>query len=156
MADSFVAAINSGEVDRLVGLMAVLRREINAIDPSELQVASIETVKQIFARDSADSRFRALLVMFFGAVAMGITCLGLFGVLTHAVAQRTRELGIRVALGAGRSQIIGLVLSQGARMVGLGVALGLVLVFWVTRYISSLLFWDRTRWIRRPWSGRLA
>ncbi len=122
------------------GLAQVLRHEIEAVDPGEVEVLQIRTIEQIVAERSADSRFRALLVVLFAVMATGITCLGLFGVLTYAVAQRTRELGIRVALGAGSSQIAGLVLSQGARMVGLGVALGLVLVFWVTRYISSLLF----------------
>ncbi len=122
------------------GLAAVLRREIEAVDPGNIEVWQIRTIEQMVAERSADSRFRALLVVLFAVVATGITCLGLFGVLTYAVAQRTRELGIRVALGAGNSHIAGLVLSQGARMAGLGVALGLVLVFWVTRYISSLLF----------------
>jgi len=122
------------------GLMSVLRHEIEAVDPSEIEVLQIRTIEQIVAERSADSRFRAQLVVFFAVLATGITCLGLFGVLTYAVTQRMRELGIRRALGAGNSQIAGLVLSQGARMVGLGVALGLVLVFWVTRYLSSLLF----------------
>ena len=81
-----------------------------------------------------------MLVVFFAVVATGITCLGLFGVLAYAVAQRTRELGIRMALGAARSDIAGLVLRQGVRMTGLGVVVGLALVFWLTRYISSLLF----------------
>ena len=122
------------------GLANVLRREIEAVDPNEIEVTQIRTVEQIVAERSADSRFRALMVVFFAVLATGITCLGLFGVLTYAVTQRMRELGIRMALGAGNSQIAGLVLGQGARMAGLGVALGLVLVFWVTRYISSLLF----------------
>jgi len=122
------------------GLAQVLRHEIEAVDPYEIEVLQVRTMEKVVAELSADSRFRALLVVFFAVMATGITVLGLFGVLTYAVAQRTRELGIRVALGAGRSQIVGLVLGQGARMVGLGVALGLALVFWVTRYISSLLF----------------
>jgi len=118
----------------------VLRHEIEAVDPNEIEVLEIRTMEQIVAERSADSRFRALLVVFFAVMATGITVLGLFGVLTYAVAQRTHELGIRMALGAGNSQIAGLVLSQGARMVGLGVALGFALVVWLTRYISSLLF----------------
>ncbi len=122
------------------GLAQVLRHEIEAVDPNEIEVTQIRTVEQVVAELGADSRFRALLVVLFAVLATGITCLGLFGVLTYAVAQRTRELGIRMALGAGNSHIAGLVLSQGARMAGLGVALGLVLVFWVIRYMSSLLF----------------
>jgi hypothetical protein len=118
----------------------VLRQEIEAVDPSEIEVLEIRTTEQIVAELGADSRFRAQLVILFAVLATGITCLGLFGVLTYAVAQRTHELGIRMALGAGNAQIAGLVLSQGARMVGLGVALGFALVVWLTRYISSLLF----------------
>ncbi len=137
---------NSGGSDLFVrtsvdpaGLAQVLRHEIEAADP-ETKVLQIRTMEQIVAELGADSRFRALLVILFAVLATGITCLGLFGVLTYAVAQRKRELGIRMALGAGNSHIAGLVLSQGARMVGLGVALGFVLVYSMTRYISSLLF----------------
>ncbi len=137
------------------GLMDVLRREIEAadpseieaadpseieaVDPSEIEVTQIRTVEQVVVELGADSRFRALLVALFAVMATGITCLGLFGVLTYAVAQRTRELGIRMTLGAARSDIAGLVLSQGARLAGLGVVVGLVLVFWVTRYLWCLL-----------------
>ncbi len=121
-------------------MLEVLRREIVAVDPNEIEVTQIRTIDQMVTEQSADSRFRAMLVVLFAVLATGITCLGLFGVLAYAVTQRTRELGIRMALGAGNSQIAGLVLGQGARMVGLGVALGFVLVFWVTRYVSSLLF----------------
>lgn len=73
-------------------------------------------------------------------MATGLTCLGLFGVLSYAVTQRTRELGIRMALGADRTEIARLVIGQAAGMAGLGIAVGFVLVFWVTRYVSSLLF----------------
>ena len=118
----------------------VLRREIEAVDPSEIEVTRFRTVGQLVAERSADSRFRALLVVLFAVVATGITCLGLFGVLTYAVAQRTSEFGLRMALGADRPKIAGLVLNQGARMAGLGVAWGFVLVVWLTRYLSSLLF----------------
>jgi putative ABC transport system permease protein len=118
----------------------VLRREIEAVDPSEIEVTRFRTIGQVVAARSADSRFRALLVVLFAVVATGITCLGLFGVLTYAVAQRTREFGLRMALGADRPKIAGLVLNQGARMAGLGVAWGFVLVVWLTRYLSSLLF----------------
>ncbi len=121
-------------------LAGVLRREIEGVDPGEIEVTRIRTLEQIVAERSADSRFRALMVVFFAVMATGITCLGLFGVLTFAMAQRTRELGIRVTLGAERADIGALVLGQGARVAGLGVALGLALVFWLTRYISSLLF----------------
>jgi len=122
------------------GLVDVLRREIEAVDPNEIKVREIRTGEQIIAEQSADSRFRAQLIVFFAVMATGITCLGLFGVLTYAMAQRTRELGIRVALGAARSDIAGLVLGQGARMAGLGIALGLVLASLLARYVSSLLF----------------
>jgi len=122
------------------GLMAVLRREIEAVDPNEIEVTEIRTVEQIVAERSEDSRFRALMVVFFAVLATGITCLGLFGVLTYAVTQRMRELGIRMALGAGRSKIAKLVVGQGAGMAGFGILLGLGLVFGATRFISSLLY----------------
>jgi predicted permease len=122
------------------GLAEVLRREIEAVDPSEIEVTQIRTLEQMVSERSADSRFRAVMVVLFAVLATGLTCLGLFGVLTYAVTQRTRELGIRIALGASHSEVARLVLRPGAQMAGLGIATGLVLVFWMTRYISSLLF----------------
>ena len=117
-----------------------LRREIEAVDPNEIEVMQIRTIETIVAARGANSRFRASMIMLFAVMATALTCLGLFGVLTYAVTQRTRELGIRMALGARRAEIASLVLGQGARMAGLGIGLGVVLVFWTTRYISSLLY----------------
>ncbi len=71
----------------------MLRREIEAVDPNEIEVTQIRTIEEIVAERSADSRFRALMVVFFAVMATGITCLGLFGVLTYALTQRMRELG---------------------------------------------------------------
>ncbi len=122
------------------GIVNVLRREIEAVDPNEIEVTQIRIMEQIVTESGADSRFRALMVTLFAVLATGLTCLGLFGVLTYAVTQRTREFGVRMAFGAGRPEIARLVFNQGARMAALGIAVGLVLVFWVTRYVSSLLF----------------
>ena len=122
------------------GIVDVLRREIEAVDPNEIEVTQIRAMEQIITESGADSRFRAMMVALFAVLATGLTCLGLFGVLTYAVTQRTREFGVRMALGAGRPEIARLVLNQGVRIAGLGIAVGFVLVFWVTRYVSSLFF----------------
>jgi ABC-type antimicrobial peptide transport system permease subunit len=76
----------------------------------------------------------------FGAVALFLAWIGIYGVLSYAVAQRTQELGIRVALGAGRRDVFRLVLGHGARLAGLGVVAGLVGAFGVTRVVRSVLY----------------
>jgi len=121
------------------GMAEVLRREIEAVD-SEITVLRVRTIDEIVSELSADSRFRALMVVSYAVMATLITCFGLFGVLTFAMAQRTREIGVRVTLGAAPRDIARLVLGQGARLAGVGIGVGLLLVVWMTRFVSSLLY----------------
>jgi ABC-type antimicrobial peptide transport system permease subunit len=74
------------------------------------------------------------------SVGLMLAALGLYGVLAYSVARRTREIGIRMALGAGRGQVLGMVMREGARLVTLGVAAGLFAAFWLTRFLRSQLF----------------
>jgi putative ABC transport system permease protein len=85
-------------------------------------------------------RYPALLIGVFAAVAMLLAAIGLYGVISYSVAQRTQELGLRIALGAQRSDIFRLVLGQGLAVTIVGVVMGLASSFALTRYLSSLLF----------------
>ena len=85
-------------------------------------------------------RFPALLGVAFAVVALSLAAIGLYGVVSYSVAQRTQELGVRIALGAQRSDIFKLVLGQGVRLTAIGVALGLVSSYALSGFLSSLLF----------------
>jgi putative ABC transport system permease protein len=120
-------------------LSAAVRREINAVDP-DLPVYNIRTMNQVIADSLAQRRFAMLLLGFFAAAALLLASIGLYGVLSYTVAQRTPEIGIRVALGAQPRDILKLVVGQGMKMVLLGVAVGLAASLAVTRLMTTLLY----------------
>lgn len=88
----------------------------------------------------SNRRFIVLLVGFFAAAALTVAAVGTYGVITYSVTRRTQELGVRLALGAQRADVLALVLGEGARLAGLGVAIGLGVSLATTRLLSSLLF----------------
>jgi len=89
---------------------------------------------------SAQARFSAFLLAMFAAVALGLAAMGIYGVMSFGVAQRTREIGIRMALGANQSRVLGMVIREGAMMVTIGTVVGLAAAFAVTRILRTLLF----------------
>jgi predicted permease len=97
------------------------------------------TMDELLSRHVAPQRFRTTLVSVFAAVAVALALVGLYGVMSYLVAQRTYELGVRLALGARPGQIFGLVLGHGARVVTAGTLAGALLALGVTRYLGSLL-----------------
>jgi putative ABC transport system permease protein len=88
----------------------------------------------------AQRRFQTTLLLIFAGVAVTLAVIGIFGVLSYAVSQRTSEIGLRMALGAEPTRILALVLRQAGALIGIGVAAGLAGAFALTRYLQSLLF----------------
>jgi putative ABC transport system permease protein len=120
-------------------IIAALRGEVQALDPS-LPALNIETLTDRIGRSLGGERTQATLLGSGGVLALLLAAVGLYGVMSYSVAQRTREIGIRMALGAGRGNVMGLVLKQGVTLVSAGVVLGLTGAFITTRLLASLLF----------------
>ena len=120
-------------------LVAPVRAAVQSVDP-EQPIADVRTMDQWIARSLETRRAPMLLLGLFGAVALVLSAIGIYGVLAFGVAQRVREFGIRQALGADRRTILSLVLKQGLLTVGIGIGLGLAGSTLVTRYLQSLLF----------------
>jgi putative ABC transport system permease protein len=116
-----------------------LRAEISSFDPA-LSISSVQTMEEIVARTKGPWRFNTLVFSLFGLLALGLAAVGLFALVAYSVAQRTREIGVRVALGATPANVVGLMLSQGATFAAIGLAGGLLVAMLATRLMSSLLF----------------
>ena len=116
-----------------------VRNEIRAIDKTVL-VYGVSTLESQFARAVAERRFQTWLLTLFSTVALLLAAIGIYGLLHQSVAQRTREIGTRMALGAERRDILRLIVGQGMSFAILGIGLGCLAAFAVTRILSSLLF----------------
>src|SRR5262249_57559548 len=102
--------------------------------------SDVRTLDQWIARSLENRRTPMALLAMFGAVALALSAIGIYGILAFGVAQRGREFGIRHALGADRGSILSLVLGEGLRTAGVGIAIGLVGSLALTRFLQSLLF----------------
>jgi putative ABC transport system permease protein len=121
------------------GLVSPVRDAIQGID-SRLAPLNIQTLSERVDNSLGDQRTQATLLGTFGVLALVLAAVGLYGVMAYSVAQRTREIGIRMALGAQRRHVLGLVLKQGVMLVSAGVVVGLGAAFAATRLIANLLF----------------
>jgi len=120
-------------------LAAAMRREVLAIDPQQ-PVHTQKTMERLVEESLGQRYFSMLLVAVFAVVALALASIGLYGVIAYNVAQRTREFGVRIAIGASPRQILGLVMSHGSRLIGAGLAAGLGGAFLTTQLMQSLLF----------------
>jgi len=139
MRDLEVRLAGGPEGPLQAGVIADLRRAIAEVAPS-LPIFSVVTMGEQMERSLARERAVARLTGFFGALALLLAAIGLYGVMSYSVARRTNEIGLRMALGAPRSQVLGLVMRDTARLVAAGVAAGLVAAVATTRLAASQLF----------------
>jgi putative ABC transport system permease protein len=120
-------------------IVAAVREQVWAVDKDQ-PVSNIRTMEQVFASAVARERFQTLLLGLFAALALVLAVVGLYGVMSYAVTQRTHEIGIRMALGAQRKEVLRLIIGQGMVLTLVGVALGLGVALAVTRLMAGILY----------------
>jgi putative ABC transport system permease protein len=120
-------------------LTSSVREQIHRLDP-DLPVSSATTLSTLLDQSLAPQRFSLYLIGAFGSVSLLLALIGLYGVISYSVLQRTREMGIRMALGARRGTVIAMVLGQGARLTGIGMAGGLLAALAAARLMASALY----------------
>jgi predicted permease len=122
-----------------VSIAGSVRHEVQALDPN-LAVTTVQPLAEVVGSSLFAARMGAALLVIFGLVALLLASVGLYGVMSYAVARRTREIGIRMALGAERGGVLRLVLKQGMALVAAGIATGLIAAVAVTRVLASFLY----------------
>jgi putative ABC transport system permease protein len=120
-------------------MAAAARAAFLAADPT-LPVFRVQTMEAYIASSLAERSFTLLLIGLFGGLALALAAVGIYGLISYAVTLRTREVGIRMAFGAERSDVLAMVLRQGLALIGMGIALGFVASLALTRLLTSLLF----------------
>jgi len=122
-----------------LSLVGAIRTEIQAVDPN-MPLEGVQTLEEIIAEDISTPRFRTTLLSCFGLTALLLALVGLYGVISYTVAQRSWEMAMRMALGAQQSSILRLVFRDGVPLVATGVVVGLGGALALTRVLESMLF----------------
>jgi putative ABC transport system permease protein len=123
----------------VAGLDGVVRNAVHQIDP-DIFVPSLQPLQKLIGTTLAQPRFNMMLLGTFAGVAMMLAAIGIYGVITYNVTQRTREIGIRMALGAQKTDMLRMVLRQSLIIVGIGLCAGLVCALIMTRLMTALLY----------------
>jgi len=121
------------------GVMGLVRRAVEQIDPREV-IYGVQTMDEVVAGSFAARRLSMILLAIFAALALVLSCVGIYGVISYVVGQRTREIGVRMALGAQRLDVMRLVVGEGAKMAFVGVAIGVAVALGLTRLMANQLF----------------
>ena len=120
-------------------LIPALRAQVAAIDP-DLPIAKVQTAKQVVSSATQSRRFTMSLMTLFAGLALALAAIGLYGVISYSVAQRTQEIGVRMALGARISDVLFMVLREGLAVTGAGVAVGVIAALGLVQLLNKLLF----------------
>jgi putative ABC transport system permease protein len=134
-----VAAIGVRTAGPPTAVASAVRSAIRAADPS-ITVYSVRSMDELIGNQTAQSRFIMWLMGAFAAIALSLAVIGIYGVMSYLVAQRTREIGVRLALGAAGGDILRLVVGNGARLIAVGIVGGVAAAFALERLVSTLLF----------------
>src|SRR5207237_1862080 len=119
--------------------IAAVQNEVKSLD-KDLPTYNIKTLDEYVAASVAQPRFNTLLLAMFAGLALILTAIGLYGVMSYSVTQRTHEIGIRMALGARQPDVLKMVVRQGMTLTVVGIGAGLIGAYFLTRLMSSLLF----------------
>jgi putative ABC transport system permease protein len=122
-----------------MGLVAGVRSSVAGLD-RDLPLYNVRTLKQMVAESLGRERFGLLLIAIFAGLALLLAGVGVYGVLAYSVTQRTHEIGVRLALGASRRDVLRLIAGQGMKLVLVGVSIGLLAAFALTRLMTGLLY----------------
>ncbi len=123
----------------LAALVSAVRAQLRTLDPT-VPVFAMHTMEDVVSRAVAQPRLSAFLLVLFAALALALAAVGIYGVISYAVSQRTREFAIRMAVGAQQQNILGMVLREAAWLAAAGLAIGLVASLWATHLLRSVLF----------------
>lgn len=134
-----MALVVRAAAENPLALTETVRRAVREVDPG-LPLFKVQTVQTVISESLNQQKTNGVLLGSFAAIALVLAAIGLYGVLSYAVAQRTRELGIRIALGAQRKDIFSLILGGGMKIVALGLGIGLVAAFISMRLLTSFLY----------------
>jgi putative ABC transport system permease protein len=134
---SMILVVRSAQDPR--SLASAIRREIQSIDPDE-PIAKVRPLEAVVSESVAPRRFAVVLLSVFAAGALLLAAVGVYGVMSYLVVQRSHEIGVRMALGAQRRDVLGLVVGHAGKLVGVGTAIGLLLTCFSTRALSVLLY----------------
>jgi putative ABC transport system permease protein len=139
VTDSFLVVVVKASHDHMPAVVPAIRTALRELDPA-VPLHTVALLQDLLARSIADRRFVMLLLVGFAAVSLLLAAVGLYGVVSYTVSERTRELGVRMALGASRTDILKLVLGSGAVTAIAGVVIGLAASAVLTRFLQGQLF----------------